>query len=252
MLQSWKIWTPLVSLTLIGCAGDAELASSQKPVVGGEPTQGFPAVVALYAKEPGAERGSLCTATVIAPDKLLTAAHCVHPELVGASAEFSVFLGSDITNPENRGPAVPVAATHFDEAFDRNNVMNGHDIAVVDLAQPVDIEPVPYMTDPMGQNLVGQPARLVGYGLNDGFNQQGAGIKRTAVVALNSFDDKLVKTGQFGTTICNGDSGGPILMNVDGTDTIVGVNSFGFIFCMLEASSTRVDRYVDFIESHLD
>ncbi|MCG8417314.1 MAG: trypsin-like serine protease [Proteobacteria bacterium] len=242
----------LVSGLFLGCAvGEDNLNVTDEEIVGGTPTAGDPAVVAVYAREPGADRGSLCTGTVIAADVVLTAAHCVFPDLVGADAEFSVLLGHDITDPDTRGPEIPAAAVHYDEQFNPNNLTNGHDIAVVILSERVDIEPVPYRREALPSSFVGDPVRIIGYGLNNGFSQSGAGVKREADVNLNGFDSKLVRTGRFGRNICNGDSGGPVLMEIDGQETIIGVNSFGFIFCLFEASSTRVDTYSDFVDQFI-
>ncbi len=47
------------------------------------------------------------------------------------------------------------------------------------LAEPItDIAPIPWHRSPLTSSFTGQDARLVGYGLNDGFNQTGAGTKR--------------------------------------------------------------------------
>ena len=61
-----------------------------------------------------------------------------------------------------------------------------------------------------------------------------------------------MRTGGFGKGICQGDSGGPILMELNGEMTVVGVNSFGMILCLTEASSTRVDKYLDFVNEYVD
>ncbi len=246
----------LLSSTMIfasfGCAVEDNLNATDEEIVGGTPTTGTPAVMAVSAREPGAESGSLCTGTLIAPDIVLTAAHCVFPDLVGENAEFSVILGHDITQPETRGREIPAAAVVYDEQFDPNRLTNGHDIAVVLLSEEItDIEPMPYRRASLDRDMVGDPVRIIGYGLNNGFSQTGAGVKREAMVNLNGYDDNLVRTGRFGRNICNGDSGGPVLMDIDGEETIIGVNSFGFIFCLFEASSTRVDTYSDFVDQFL-
>ena len=93
--------------------------------------------------------------------------------------------------------------------------------------------------------------RIVGYGLNDGFGQKGAGIKRTAKTKLTNFTDKLVTHGTWTQRICQGDSGGPVLAKVNGVETVIGVNSYGFIFCLGTSNSTRVDTYKSFVEGFL-
>jgi secreted trypsin-like serine protease len=247
----------LLGLFLIACGGDLDTAAPpddpgiMEAIIGGTPTTGDPAIVALYAQKPGETKGSLCTAEIISPTVVLTAAHCVHPELVGAGAQFSVLTAANLTDPNKPSPRLAVKETHFDPQFSRTNITNGHDIGVAILAQPTTIQPIPFNRAALTSAMVGQPARIVGYGLNDGFQQKGAGIKRTATVKLNGYDDKLVRTGDWIRRICSGDSGGPVLMKINGKETIVGVNSFGFIFCLGQGYSTRVDRYTSFIDKYL-
>jgi len=242
-------------LLLSGCGGfdspelDVEIRSQE--IVGGTATTGDPAVVALYTKKPEDEKGALCTGTVIAPRVILTAAHCVHPDLVGTGTTTTVLMGADLNTPETRCPCIPAKETHYDPLFSRYQLMNGHDIAVVIMDQPLEVKPIPFMQKPIPEAAKGQPARIVGYGLDNGFQQTGAGIKRTATLNLNGFDDLFVKTGVWGKGICSGDSGGPVMIQVDGQETVVGVNSFGLIFCIAESSSTRVDHYADFIRPYL-
>jgi secreted trypsin-like serine protease len=233
-------------------AGEYEDSYNSSEIIGGTPTTDLPAVVALYGTVPDKEGGALCTATIISKTVVLTAAHCVHPSTVGENAKFVIFTAADLTDPDKRGPGLPVKEVHFNEAWDPNNLTAGHDVAVAILAKPTKIKPMKVNRAALADSLTGATARIIGYGLDDGFNQTGAGIKRHAQVALNSFDDQFVKTGSwFGTTICNGDSGGPIITKIGNVDTVVGVNSFGFIYCLGEASSTRTDANNDFISRYV-
>lgn len=227
------------------------IAEAQQPIIGGTPTTGDPAVVALYGIKPGADKGALCTATIISPTVVLTAAHCVDPSIVGTDLVYNVLTGNDLTDKAHPSQKLAVKETHFDPLFDHNNILNGHDIAVAILETPTTIKPIAWNSEPLDLALKGQSARIVGYGLNDGFGQKGAGVKRVATVKLNDFDDLLVKTGDLLHTICSGDSGGPVLMKVGGVEKVVGVNSFGIVFCLFSGNSTRVDKYASFVKSFL-
>jgi len=247
-----------VAFTL-GCGGQA-LDPSIEPVgqergeiIGGTNDTGDEAVVAVYAIAPGADKGALCSGTVISPTVVLTAAHCVSPATVGTGVDFFVLTAADLTDKAHPSPKLAVKETHFDPAFDIKNVLNGHDVAVVILAAPTTIKPIAWNGDAMPAGLTGQPARLVGYGLNDSFGQKGAGIKRQVTAKLNSFDGNFVKTGSLvpWKGICSGDSGGPVLMKFGAVEKVVGVNSFGIIYCLSESSSTRVDTYKTFIQTYV-
>jgi V8-like Glu-specific endopeptidase len=240
-------------VTLGACAQDEEfLEETTSEIVGGTEDPGDPAVVALYGREPGAEQGFLCTSTVIAPTVLLTAAHCVDPRVTGSSnlEYFAIFHPK--LSESTEADRIKVKATHFDSAFDPNNLPGGHDIAVAILERPVTVTPLPYNRRAITAADVGQPARIVGYGVNNGFEQTGAGIKRTATTTIVSQDELLVQIGNILTTTCQGDSGGPAFMNIDGKEQVVGVTSFGLIWCIAGGFSTRVDKYLSFIDPFVE
>jgi secreted trypsin-like serine protease len=240
-------------MALVGCGVDATSPSDQSAstIIGGTPTTDRPNVVALYAHVPDAGTGALCTAEVVSPTVVLSAAHCVHPDEVGATADFYVFTGSDLTNPATRGDVLQVSEVHWDPAWSKDNLQAGHDFSVVLLAQPTSIAPMAINRAPLDSSLQGSPVTIIGYGLNNAFQQTGAGVKRTASVSLAGWDDQFVQTGNFTTGICNGDSGGPVIAALNGVDTIIGVNSFGFLFCAGQSNSTRPDTNLDFISQYV-
>jgi secreted trypsin-like serine protease len=243
-----------VGVLTVGCSQAAPsndpVDQSESSIINGVETTGYSNIIALYGKKPGADKGMLCTASVIAPKVLLTAAHCVSPAVVGEGLVYKALLAPNLMDSANPSPKIDVAEVHWDQAFNAQALPNGHDIAVAILAEPINVAPLKFNRAPLSGVTT---ARLVGYGLNDGVNQTGAGVKRTAEVPVASVDDKFVVTGSwFGTTMCSGDSGGPVLANVNGEDVIVGVNSFGFMYCVGTGSSTRVDTYASFVDQYLD
>ncbi len=247
----------LATVMLLACGGaapgtDEPTAQNQDAIIGGVNDTGDPAIVAVYAIAPGATEGALCTGSVISPTVVLTAAHCVDPAVVGSGVDFYVLTAADLTDPSNPSPKLTVKETHFDPAFDISNVLNGHDVGIVILDTPTTITPIPWNSAPLPESFVGNPVRLVGYGLNDSLHKTGAGIKRQVGVKLNSFDNLFVKTGSLipWKGLCSGDSGGPVLMKFGGVEKIVGVNSFGIILCVSESSSTRIDTYASFVQMY--
>ena len=209
----------------------------------------------------------MCTGEIISPHVVLTAAHCVDPATVGTGAKTIVFIGSMLpaTGAPPPDQLLAVKETHFDSSFDENHPENGHDVGVVILVNPTTITPVPYNRTPMPQTMVGQAARLVGYGITSGSDTSGAtaGTRREAPTTLANLDSLFVglQDGQHG--ICEGDSGGPSFMKFDGVERIVGVTSFGFQNCPLTppagtppgfeaGNDTRIDTYADFIDMYVN
>jgi secreted trypsin-like serine protease len=242
----------VVAGLMMGCAAEtpsADYDATESAIINGVETTGWTSVVALYGKKPGADKGVLCTATVVAPTVLLTAAHCVDPATAGEGNVYNMLTAANLVDHDHPSPKIAVSEVHWDPQFSEQNLQGGHDIAVAILAEPTTLAPMKFNRSALSGL---QQARLVGYGLNNGQAQTGAGIKRTAQVPVASIDQKFVVTGSFGgTTMCNGDSGGPVLATIGGEDVVVGVNSFGFIQCMGTGSSTLVDKYLSFVDQYV-
>lgn len=226
------------------------------PIIGGRADTGDPAVIALFAQQPGTNRGSLCTTTLVSPQVLLTAAHCVHPSLVGGGVRFVAVL-DPVLRAGGRTAAVRQVRWH--SGFNPNNPFAGNDIAVAILATPItNVAPIPInRTALVGRN-VGQSARLVGYGNNNGGSPpvipgSGSGTKRQVTTTIVGFNAGLVQIGRTGAGTCQGDSGGPALgtLGAPGGERVFGVTSFGQQGCRGAGSFTRVDRHTAFLNTFL-
>lgn len=215
-------------------------------IVGGAPTATDPAVVLLLPFDDAENILGICSGTLIAPDVVLTAAHCVD-ERIGASG-FGVYLGSDAT--VDTDPAFVfrtfAASVAFHPQWNPDDLENGFDIGVVHLVDPAPVAPMPINTAPLTEAEVGQPVRLVGWGITAGGGSD-SGIKRQVVSRLDAFDPRLVLVGNAQTNTCSGDSGGPAFMVRGGREVVVGVTSFGDVNCAQIGVSTRVDAFLDFL-----
>jgi hypothetical protein len=255
-----------LSLLSLGCQNDAIVINSERaPILGGDPaTVGqFPSVVGIGLTQ---GQGGLCTGTLIAPDVVLTAAHCIDPELSGlaslqavANATVVIFNSTNLFG--NQGFAVGASqviqhpqAPNFTGA---GGGLGQHDIGVIILDSPVNnIQPSPVELDP-SRNLIGLDITAVGYGLTNPANQNSAGslffVNDTTVSCTNQFggsNTALVCLDQNdGTGSCSGDSGGPMF---DASGKILGVTSFGDQGCQDFGAYSRASFEADFVAQFLD
>jgi secreted trypsin-like serine protease len=245
-MRSFLAALALVTLT-VGCSrADGDDDASTAAINGGTLDTHDRAVVGLERDGAGV---TFCTASVIAPTVLVTAAHCFPND--GAHT-FRALLAADARSarPDDW---VAVREVHSEPHYDRNEE-SGYDIAVVILEHPVSVTPLPFNATPLDANDVAQTARLVGYGLT-GFNDDPATVRSTrheVSAPVQNVNDKLVMIGDATHRVNSGDSGGPALLTIDGVERIVGITSFSSPQCEPGDCFTRVDRWAStFIASYL-
>jgi len=245
----------LSALLLAACTGVAPVGSDESPIIGGMTTTGDPAVVLLVAMTGQGE--AYCTAEIVSPHVVMTAAHCVDPSEVGSGAQFQVFLGSDVNNSSqssNMSLWLGVKETHYDTTFDPNTLDGGHDVGVVILSSAAPVTPIAMNHTALTQSMIGQPLRLVGYGIDNGGDQSGqsAGTKRVVSTPLSSYDSLFINFGDASSGTCEGDSGGPAFLTIGGAEVIAGITSFGPAGCQGGSTDTRVDtRGAPFIDPYI-
>lgn len=182
--------------------------------------------------------GHFCGGTLVAPDAIITAAHCVE----GTSAnQLSVIVGRHDLNRSDDGQNVRVSQIVVSE--DYNTFTNGADIAILLLDEPVDEQPIGYLT-PANASLAdpGVMATVLGWGTTrEGGNpvsilqQVDVPIVSNATANLpasynGAITSEMLAAGRAsgGVDSCQGDSGGPLIVNdAAGTPQLAGVVSWG-------------------------
>ena len=204
--SAWLVASP----PTIPSAGeiDHEPRPDTPHIYGGEEVEPgeWPAVV-------GVETSQLCTGTLVAPNLVLTASHCISP----TTSVVRVTFGDDLAS----GIEVDAEAwgRHPDFCLPADCGEDLHDFAWIRLPEPMaGIEPILPITDQLEYDelmRVGAELRFVGFGENESGI---IGIKRQVTAALMSFNEsgREFRAGGEGKDTCLGDSGGPALVQLEG------------------------------------
>ncbi|MFT5680540.1 MAG: hypothetical protein ACI8RZ_001446, partial [Myxococcota bacterium] len=215
-----------------------------------------------------------CSSTLIAPDTVVLAAHCIDPEIITAlypdTTEIRLYWSrlSDMTPyvgtgllPYDAVEAIGAVyhASYSVVGFDEG-IANNHDIALLFLEEAVDTEHAyPISAAESVQLVEGAEVVVVGWGQQSP-DEPDIGEKRmgTSIVGELGSTEFLVGPEEDDVRQCHGDSGGPVFLDVlADTETptrIVGVTSHAYdqTACdAIGAVNTRIDAHLDWLDAQM-
>lgn len=266
---NFALYPVLCAALISACAAPApsvQSASSSRDdaILGGQTNPGDPEVFMLIQiiKRNGSMIGmGACTATLISPHILLTAAHCGDARLFGQGLELEIKainktqVGFGTTPPAD---AIDVIDIHMHPGWNPNAAVPDNDVATLLLkTAPLGVTPKQWSRQALDSH-EGKQARMVGYGQSqsgtaDASDSKGAGTKRVAQVTIRDVQAKKFAVGN-GTNIgmCHGDSGGPTFFTFpDGVERVVGIHSYALNETCLDGYDMRTDAFAAFIEAYV-
>ncbi len=218
------------------------------PIVGGAPVVdgSWPDAAIVYAGET-----PVCSGVLVAPDLVLTAGHCASSDGVAVGT-------ADAASAQR--VAVAEVVTPVDAWLT-------YDVAALILAAPVTTAPRPLAVDCAVDAYVdGATVTLAGFGAHDADGEVQDWVLRAAETTLVDADcddvalgcrasvmpgGELIAGGE-GVDSCNGDSGGPLYLEVDGATLLAGTTSRAVtgadVTCGGGGIYVRADAIIDWLE----
>lgn len=245
--KPWAAWlAAALAVCVAGCEGSPPgFDSVRKAIIAGTPITGDPAIMALLSFQ-GA-RGARCTATLISPRLLIAAAHCI-TETPGFQRH--IFPG---INDRNGDAPEMLAIKQVVPNPAYGAPRQGNDFSIIVLEAPLAIPPMRLNRTAL-TGAQGKTVRYVGYGISVVGNLGSGGVKRQNTAPLAQVSQLLLTIATNANQSCEGDSGGPLLLDLgDGRgEVIIGINSFvDAPACRRNSFFQRVDTQLAWIDEQI-
>ncbi|ORY04506.1 trypsin-like serine protease [Basidiobolus meristosporus CBS 931.73] len=229
-----------------------------------KPKYSYPWMGYIYMKDGNKEHG-LCGCSLLDPETVLTAAHCIMKRAKPSSFKVH-FHRHNLTKEsfEEDGEVVNVQSVTVHPGWSKRLLIN--DFAILKLANPSKSSSF-LALDTGGAVAFGKKVKAIGWGLGYNFSPQSTlQIVDMEIlpdsVCLKDFGSSLptfnpkyticTGTSQGGKNVCFGDSGGPLIVNRNGTWVLVGVTSYG-ANCRpkIPGVFAKVASQIDWIQSNM-
>jgi secreted trypsin-like serine protease len=208
----------------------------------------------------------ICSGSIISQDMVVSAAHCVAEDISYPTDPSKIVVIFATTLPmsgpkqiDSSSPSIhKISGYKYDPQWTGTQTsLNGpdaHDLSVIKFegGLPAGYKPATLL-DSRTQLVQGEKVTIAGYGITSSKDQTGAsaGTLRTVQLVLGGAygktEEQVKDTRTKGS--CNGDSGGPAFVTVNGQLYLWGATSRGAQSCATETIYTDIRNFSDFISS---